>query len=66
MIIIDMIILQYTINFFIICKPWPIMLNFLFIMLLSNAQKITYNAQYYPMTTVIMPQFVYDFIIFSD
>ena len=42
------------------------MLNFLSIMLLSNAQKITYNVHYYPMATVIMPQFVYDFIIFSD
>ena len=28
-------------------KPWPIMLNFLPIMLLSNAQKIAYYAQYY-------------------
>ena len=28
-------------------KPWPIMLNFLPIVLLSNAQKIAYYAQYY-------------------
>ena len=39
------------------------MLNFLPIMLLSDAQKFAYYAQYYAMTTVIMPKFAYDFII---
>ena len=40
------------------------MLNFLLIMLLSNDQKFAYYTQYYMlMTTAIMPQFVYDFII---
>ena len=29
-------------------------------------KKFAYCAQYYAMTTVIMPQFVYDFIIFND
>ena len=48
-------------------SPWAIMLNFLSIMLLSNAQKIAYYTQYYmPITTVIIPQFVYDFTIFND
>ena len=28
-------------------KPWPIMLNFLPIMLLSSAQNFAYYAQYY-------------------
>ena len=42
-------------------KPRPIMLNFLPIMLLSNAQKFACYAQYYdimPMTTAIMPQVI--------
>ena len=30
----------------VISKPWPIMLNFLPIMLLNNAQKFAYYAQY--------------------
>ena len=44
------------------------MLNFLPIMLLSNVQKFTDYAQYYvheSLTTAIMPQFVYHFIIFK-
>ena len=50
-----------------VTKPRPIMLNFLPIMLLSNAQKylpIMLNIML--MTTEIMPQFVYDFILFND
>ena len=43
---------------FIITKPQPIVLDFLPIMLLSNAQKFPYYAQYY----AIMPQFVYDLL----
>ena len=48
-------------------KPWPIMLNFLSIMLLSNVQKFAYYMlNIMPMITAIMPQFVYDFIILND
>ena len=48
-------------------KAQPIMLNFLPIMLLNNAQKFAYYAQYYmPMTTANMLSFVYDFITFND
>ena len=41
-------------------KPWLIILNFLHIMLLPIMLNIM------PMTTAIMPQFVYDFNIFND
>ena len=42
------------------------MLNFLPIMLLSIAQNLPNMLTIMPMTTAIMPQFVYDFIIFND
>ena len=43
------------------------MLKILPIMLLSSAQKDTHYAQYYmPLSTPIMPQFVYNFITFND
>ena len=42
-------------------EPRPIMLNFLPIMLLSNAQKFAYHVHIMPMITAIMPQFVHDF-----
>ena len=47
-------------------KPRPVMLNFLPIMLLSNDQKIAYMLNIIPMITAIMPQLVYNFIIFND
>ena len=44
------------------------MLNFLPILLLSNAmlKKLPIMLNIIPMTTAIMPQFVYDFIIYND
>ena len=50
-------------------KPWPIMLNFLPIIRYAFEQcsknlRIMLNIM--PITTAIMPQFVYDFIIFND
>ena len=44
-------------------RPRPIMLKILPIMLLSNAQRVTYYAQ---ITTAIMPQFIYSFNIFNN
>ena len=43
-------------------KPQPIMLKYLPIMLLSNAQKINIM----PMTTTIIPPFVHDLNNFND
>ena len=43
------------------------MLNILPIMLLSSAQEVThYMLNIMPITTAIMPQFIYNFIIFND
>ena len=47
------------------CKPQAIMLNFLPIMLLSNAQKFAYHAQYYAHDYCNYAAVVYDFI-FND
>ena len=51
-----------------IIKPHPIMFKILPIMLLSSAQKLTHFAQIIimPITTAIMSQFIYNFIIFND
>ena len=46
--------------------PWPIMLKFLPIMLLSNAHKIAYYVQYYAHNYIAnnMPQFICNLIFF--
>ena len=49
-----------------VIKSWPIPLKFLPIMLLSSAQKLPIMLNIMPLTTAIMPQFAYDFIIFND
>ena len=51
-----------------VAKSQPIILNFSPIMLLSNAQKVElpFMLNTMPMTTAIMLQFIYNFIIFNN
>ena len=46
-----------------VCRRRPIMLKILPIMLLSSAKNVAYYAQFMPITTAIIPQFIYSFII---
>ena len=46
--------------------PQPITLKILFIVLLSSSQKLPIMLNIIPITTSVMPQFIYNFIIFND
>ena len=47
-------------------KPRPIMLNFYLLCFRAMLKKLPIMLNIMPMTTAIMSQFVYDFIIFND
>ena len=54
--------LNYT-----VCKPQPIMLNFVpTYYSFEQCSKMPIMLNIMPMTPTIMPQFVYDFMIFND